>query len=314
MSAVNDDAAFRFVDVHKHVQVGFWGRRKDLLRGVTFAVRRGAVYGFVGPNGAGKSTSIKLLIGAARPSTGTVEVLGRRPGTPDVARRVGYQPELPQLPPTLTPRELGRLHAALAGVPRGDVDRRVDALLDRVGLGARRGDRVGTFSKGMQQRMGLALALVADPELLVLDEPMSGLDPIGRRLVRDVVREEARAGKTVFFSSHVLTDVEALCDEAAFLHEGRLLASGPVDAALGRDVEGWEIRVRGGDGAPTVDVAGARVERHGDAHVVALPVGADAVGAAAGLVARGFVVESIEPLRPSLEDRLMALLGKEAAR
>ena len=316
-STAPPSSAVELLDVSKHVRVGFWGRRRDLLQNVSLRVPRGSVFGFVGPNGAGKSTIIKHVIGGGLPSSGTIRVLGGSPRDKEIRRRVGYMPELPQLPPTLSPLELLNLHAVLCGLPKATRVGRISGLLDLVGLTARAKDRVGTFSKGMQQRVALALALLGEPELLILDEPMSGLDPLGRRLVRDIIRDEGKRGRTVFFSSHVLSDVEALCDQVAFLNRGRVLAAGEVDKAIGERGLGYELRVvppGGGRGElPAAVRALGDVHPSGKAFVVVIPPNLDPIDAALRIRDAGCLIETIEPLRLSLEDRLLELLG-EASR
>ena len=302
------DAAISIRGLKKTLRTGFLGRRVDLLHGFDLDVPSGHIFGFVGPNGAGKSTTIKQLIGAARPTSGSVAIFGRSPEDPEVRRRIGYLPELPNLPGTVTPRELLRLHAGLSRVPRGQRDDRIDALLTRVELAAKADTRIGGFSKGMQQRVGLALALVGEPDLLILDEPMSGLDPIGRRLVRDVIRDQKQAGRTVFFSSHVLPDVEALCDEIALLAKGRVVVRGALEDVLKESGRGWELRFRA-DGEPPAFARGlGELERHGPSWALRLDDDNDPIDTANRLREAGCSIEHIDPQRASLEDHIVALL------
>jgi ABC-2 type transport system ATP-binding protein len=296
------------VDLQKTVRVGFWGTRKDLLRGVSFNVPQGVIFGFVGPNGAGKSTTIKTLIGAARPTRGEARVLGRTAQDIDVRRRIGYLPELPQLPLTLTPDELLFLHGTLAGLDKTTLNKRRDALLDRVGLSERRRDRVATFSKGMQQRVGLALALLNEPDLVILDEPMSGLDPLGRRLVRELISEQKARGATVFFSSHVLPDVEALCDELAIIHRGLLVTSGSVKGVLASAATAVDVTVRANETVVGALSAHYAVSARGEFAVVKLPGDTDLVENLSRMAALGASVVAVETIRPHLEDQLVALL------
>lgn len=299
-------------DLHKTIRVGFLGRRVELLRGVSFTVPAGCIYGFVGPNGAGKSTTIKTLIGAGRPTSGAVEVLGGSPANPAVRRRVGYLPEIANLPQTLTPRDLLWLHAKLAGLDKAEARRRIDALLERVELSHRARSRVGSFSKGMQQRVGLALALLGEPELLILDEPMSGLDPLGRRLVREIIREQKSLGRTVFFSSHVLPDVEALCDELALLTRGRVLKQGALSDVIDPRPLGWEVLFEApAEGFSEEDVTFGRVERRGQSWLLHPGEGIDALDAATKLRALGCEIVSVESHRASLEDNITALIESD---
>ncbi len=298
------DNAIEVRDLQKSIAVGFWGTKKSLLDGVSLTVARGATVGFVGPNGAGKSTTIKHLIGGARPTRGSVEVFGGDPRSPAVRRRFGYMPELPSLPPTLTPREMMNLHASLCGAGRD----RVGALLERVDLAARARDRLGSFSKGMQTRLSLALALLHQPDLLILDEPMSGLDPVGRHLVREILREHAAAGRTIFFSSHVLSDVEALCDHVVAIRQGRVVYTGSAAQALGEEIDAWTVRVR-----MDKEPSGVREARREGDTWLAVVDGKDGLAAASSLKDQGGVVLSLEPRRASLEERLMELLGGGAS-
>ncbi|MCL5942712.1 MAG: ABC transporter ATP-binding protein [Actinobacteria bacterium] len=209
----------------------------EALRGVSLEIAEGSVFGFLGPNGAGKSTLVKILTGLIPRAEGEVRVLGGRPGERAVQRRVGYLPELFRFPPWLTGAELLRFHGRLAGVP---VNTR--ALLDLVGIGAAGDRRVGTYSKGMQQRLGLAQALVGDPDLVFLDEPTSALDPLGRLDVRDVLVHLRGRGVTVFLNSHLLTEVEKVCDRVAVIDSGTLVAEGTMDQLLQKP----NVRIRVG--------------------------------------------------------------------
>ena len=208
------------------------------LNGVSLEVERGSVFGFLGPNGAGKSTLLKILTGLVRRSQGQVQVLGGRPGAREVQRHVGYLPELFRFPSWLTGRELLQFHGRLAGAP---VD--ATALLDLVGIGPAGDRRIGEYSKGMQQRLGLAQALVGDPELVFLDEPTSALDPLGRLDVRDVLLHLRGRGMTVFLNSHLLTEVERVCDRVAVIDRGVIVAQGSTEDLLTKPA----VHIRVGD-------------------------------------------------------------------
>ncbi len=297
----------------KTIRVGFFGRKVEILRHVTFDVTQGSVFGFVGPNGAGKSTTIKTLIGAARQSGGSLEVLGGSPQGQAVRRRIGYLPEVPNLPATLTPQELLWLHAKLCGLTKAEASARIQQLLERVELEHRGTSRIGSFSKGMQQRVGIAIALVSAPELLIFDEPMSGLDPLGRRLVRDIIREQKALGRTVLFSSHILPDVEALCDELALLVRGRVIKRGALSDVLDSRTVGWEVSFRAGDerfrdGAAALGT----IERRGHAWLLRTGDGVDPLEAATTLRGLGCEISAVESLRPSLEDNLTSLIEQDA--
>ena len=207
----------------------FWGRPKArALAGIDFAVKRGQVFGLLGPNGSGKSTTVKLILGLLYPNRGELRVLGHRPREVDVKKHIGYLPEETYLYSYLTAAESLDFFGALFGLPEGERRRRSEQLLEMVGMTHAARRPVGEFSKGMARRIGLAQALINDPELVILDEPTSGLDPIGCREVKDVIRVLADRGKTVILSSHLLADVEDVCDEIAVLYGGRIRARGEL--------------------------------------------------------------------------------------
>lgn len=211
------------------------------LLGVTLDVPTGACFGFVGPNGAGKTTFIKVVLGLIRADSGTVTVLGHRHEDPAWRHRLGYLPEQPYFYDHLSPNEYLDLSGRLFGLDAGVRRKRSAELLDRLGLAASANVAMRKFSKGMLQRLGVAQALINDPELVILDEPMSGLDPIGRRDLRQLFLELRDRGKTLFFSSHILTDVETLCDSVAVLRGGQLVAAGPLSDVLKVDTQHMEV-------------------------------------------------------------------------
>lgn len=207
----------------------FWRRpRARAVDGIDFELQQGEVYGLLGPNGSGKSTTIKVLLGLLHPDGGDIQVLGKPPRNVEVKKRVGYLPEESYLYPYLDARETLRFYAALFGLEGAVREQRIDELLDMVGLAHTGRRRVGEFSKGMARRIGLAQALINDPDLVILDEPTSGLDPLGTRQVKDIVRALADRGKTVLLSSHLLADVEDVCDRITILYGGKVRASGPI--------------------------------------------------------------------------------------
>jgi len=211
----------------------FWRRpRAHAVDGVSLEVRPGEVFGLLGPNGSGKSTTIKILLGLLHADGGEVRVLGRPPRDVAVKKRVGYLPEESYLYPYLDARETLRFYAALFGLRGADRERRIDELLEMVGLSHTGRRRVGEFSKGMARRIGLAQALINDPDLVILDEPTSGLDPLGTRQVKDIVLALAERGKTVLLSSHLLADVEDVCDRVSILYGGKVRAAGPIRELL----------------------------------------------------------------------------------
>ncbi|HEX7601842.1 MAG TPA: ABC transporter ATP-binding protein [Polyangiaceae bacterium] len=227
----------------------FSGRKVEAVRGVSFDVRRGEVFGFLGPNGAGKTTAIKMLTGLIFPTGGEATIFGQRVPSPEAMRRVGFLPENPYVYPYLTPREFVTLCGQLSGVSGKKLTARVEEVIARVGMSEAIDRPVQALSKGMGQRVGLAAALVHDPDFLILDEPMSGLDPVGRKDVRDLILEERGRGKTVFFSTHILNDAEQLCDRVCILRQGEVVLSGTLSELLSTSDARNEVALDGvGDG------------------------------------------------------------------
>lgn len=230
----------------KDYAVGFWRKRPyRALDGLTLEVASGEVFGFLGPNGAGKTTTLKLLLQLIYPTAGRAEVLGRPIGDVSVRHRLGYLPENPYFYDHLTAEELLTYFASLFGFKGAERRLRVAQLLDQVGIGAERRLQLRRFSKGMLQRVGIAQALINDPDVIFLDEPMSGLDPLGRRDVRSLILKLRDVGRTVFFSSHILSDAETLCSRVAILVGGRLVSCGRLSDILAFEVRGWELVVTG---------------------------------------------------------------------
>jgi ABC-2 type transport system ATP-binding protein len=224
-------------------------RRVEAVRGISFAVSRGESFGFLGPNGAGKTTTIKILMGLIRPTGGDVRLFGSPVPDRKAREKVGFMPENPYVYPYLTPREFVATCARLSGLRGAALRDRVEHVLRQTGIAYAASRQVRQLSKGMLQRTGLAAALVADPELLVLDEPMSGLDPGGRKEVRDMILEERRQGRTIFFSTHILADVPALCDHMAILQKGQTVLAGRLDELLRREVRRTDVTLDGDDAA-----------------------------------------------------------------
>jgi ABC-2 type transport system ATP-binding protein len=238
--------AIRMEALTKDYAVGFWRKRPyRALDSLTLDIAPGEVFGFLGPNGAGKTTTLKLLMQLIFPTSGKAEILGRPVGDLEARRRIGYLPENPYFYDYLTAEELLHYFGRLFGLNGVERRRRVDSLLDRVGIAAERRLQLRKFSKGMLQRVGIAQALLNDPEVIFLDEPMSGLDPLGRRDVRTLILELRDQGRTVFFSSHILADAEALCGRVAVVAGGRLAASGRLSDLLAFQLRGWEMVVSG---------------------------------------------------------------------
>ncbi|WP_062352261.1 ABC transporter ATP-binding protein [Herbidospora yilanensis] len=283
-------------------------RKRTAVDGVSCSVARGEVLGLLGPNGAGKTTVIKMMLGLVRPDAGEVMLLGRPVGDPRARAKVGYLPELFRYQPWLSAKEVLDLHVRLAGADVPDGERR--DTLGLVGLADRARDRVGGFSKGMQQRLGLAVALVARPEFVVLDEPTSALDPVGRADVRDILLSLKERGVAVLLNSHLIGEVERVCDRVVILDRGRVAASGTLAELLG----GRELRLRlekvTSEAEERLRRAGP-VNRDGDLFTVVDLDAALIPELVADLVALGVRVHSVEPGRVSLEDRLLDILGSE---
>ena len=281
------------------------------LHDLTLAVQPGEVFGFLGPNGAGKTTAMKILLGLVRPSGGEALVFGRPPAEPAARRRVGYLPEHFRFQEWATGDELLHFHGRLAGMGAAERAARVPELLERVGLAGRGGERVRRYSKGMTQRLGLALALLHRPDLVLLDEPTSALDPVGRREVRELVRELADGGVTVFLNSHLLTEVEAVCDRVAIVSQGRVVASGPLDDLAGA-VTQLRVLLDRVDRQALGLLAGhgevARVE--GTAVTLAVETLDAAPDLARELIAAGDRLYGLVPVQRSLEDIFVDLVGE----
>jgi ABC-2 type transport system ATP-binding protein len=223
-------AAIEILGLEKTYLVGFWRKRpKCALSPLQLTVEDGEIFGFLGPNGAGKTTTLKLLMGLVFPTAGTARILGREWTDPSVKAQIGFLPEQPYFYDYLTAHELLEYYGQLSGVPAKQRKQRVDQVLDQVGLRDVQGVQLRKFSKGMLQRVGIAQAILHNPKLVFFDEPMSGLDPMGRREVRDLMEQLKHEGKTVFFSTHILSDAEALCDRVAIIHKGELRGVGAIE-------------------------------------------------------------------------------------
>ena len=282
----------------------------EALAGLTMTVGRGEVFGFLGPNGAGKTTTVKLLLGLARPTSGTGRVLGAPLGDLQARRRVGYLPELFRYQPWLKAREVLTLHGELMGMAAARRRPAADEALQLVGLTDRAGDLVGRFSKGMQQRLGLGAALLGEPALVVLDEPTSALDPVGRVDVRAIVRTVAARGAAVFLNSHLLSEVEQVCDRVAIIDHGRVVASGELDAVLGQAET--QIRL---SGIGTADLPA--IERFGpaslDGELLVIRPMDDALvpDLVSQLVSMGARIHEVRSGRSSLEQRFLELVSRD---
>ena len=307
-TAVTDGPAVETVDLAKQ-----YGRVRA-LDGLTMTVERGEVFGLLGPNGAGKTTVVKLLLGLARASGGGGRVLGAPLGDRPTRRRIGYLPELFRYQPWMRAREVLALHCDLARLPRADWPAAVDAALDLVGLADRAEDIVGTFSKGMQQRLGLGVALLGAPDLVILDEPTSALDPVGRNDVRAIIRDARERGTTVFLNSHLLTEVERVCDRVAIVDHGRVVEEGRLDDVLGDP--GVRVQATGLDEAAlaALEQQFGPLRRDGDWLAIQPFDPARVPDLVAAIVAAGGRVHEVDAGRRSLEERFLALLARSGDR
>jgi ABC-2 type transport system ATP-binding protein len=297
------DAALEIQGLAKSFPVGFLGRkRRPVLRGLDLSVRRGEVFGYLGPNGSGKTTTLKILMGLLRPDRGTARVLGEPLQSPAWRQRIGFLPEHPYLYDYLTASEYLDYAGRLFGLPAAVRAERTRDLLRLLGLTRSADLPLRRFSKGMTQRVGIAQALMNDPELVFLDEPMSGLDPIGRHVVRGLIVDLKSRGKTVFFSTHILSDAETLCDRVALLRSGEILRVGRLDEILSVDVAHMEVLASGVAEAALECLPGV-LRRHAVGERFRLEVEEKGLGAVLGAVeARGGRVLSVQPVRQSLEE------------
>lgn len=298
------EVVLRASDVGKQYRKPFTGRRVDAVRRVSFEVRRGEIFGFLGPNGAGKTTTIKMLTGLIAPTRGAMEVLGVPAPAPDVMSRVGFLPENPYVYPYLTPREFVSLCGRLSGLSGARLRERAVGSIERLGVGYAIDRPSGTLSKGMLQRVALAAAIVHDPELFILDEPMSGLDPVGRKEVRDLIVEERQRGRTVFFSSHILSDVELLCDRVCILRKGEVVVAGSLGDLLAESKRLSEITLEGvGDALrPALSALAATTRVVGDAFVMEVEGDAAVRAVVERALADGARLRAISSKRETLED------------
>ncbi len=301
-------APLQYRGVTKRYQTHFWQKPTVSLDELTLALKPGEILGILGPNGAGKTTTIKLGLGLIFPDAGEVRLMGAAAADPRARRRVGYLPESPYFPDDLTGRELVEFAGQIYGLDAATRRRRAQDLLERVGI-AHAADRpLRKYSKGMVQRAGMARALVADPEFVILDEPMSGLDPIGRRDFRDLILSLREAGRTVLFASHVLSDAEMLCDRVAIFDRGRLKGERELSQlASERRILHWELEVEG-----TASVAGGTLlSQRGPRALLRFPAESTFDSILAAVRAAGGSPLRLEPRRETLEHLFMRTLGRE---
>lgn len=301
---MREELALRIDGLVKSFPTGFLGlKRRPVLRGLSLEVHANEIFGYLGPNGSGKTTTLRVLMGLVFPDRGEVSVLGEPLSSLGWRRRCGFLPEHPYFYDYLTAAEYLDYVGRLFGMPAPARARRRDELLERVGLARSARIPLRRFSKGMAQRLGVAQALMNDPELVFLDEPMSGLDPIGRHLMRGIIRDLKERGRTVFFSTHILSDAETLCDRVALLRSGELLKVGRLDEILGLDVKHMEVLASGLDEAALRELPPGVRSRQAVGERWRLEVDERALGSIVNVVERaGGRILSVDPVRQSLEE------------
>ena len=294
-------AAIEILGLEKTYTVGFCrGRLKRALLPLHLTVEEGEIFGFLGPNGAGKTTTLKIMMGLVFPTGGSARILGRVWSDPEVKAQIGFLPEQPYFYDYLTAHELLDYYGQLSGVRAKTRNQRVDEILGRVGLTDVQGVQLRKFSKGMLQRVGIAQAILHDPKLVFFDEPMSGLDPLGRREVRDLMEQLKHEGKTVFFSTHILSDAESLCDRVAIIHKGELRGTGKIEELTSTTEGKVEVVWQGAEIPASIKGLGA--ECHVTGETVRAVIGENQQDAAIDAVRREHLkLISITPLRTSLE-------------
>lgn len=299
--------------LRKSFRTGFFMRSVEALRGVDLDVSEGEIFGFIGPNGAGKTTTIKILTGLIHPTAGEATIHGISVTDPRSRRGLGFLPEGTYFHEYLTGAEFLDFHARLLGLPREVRRQRIPEVLRRVGIAHAADLRLGRYSKGMRQRVGIAQALIGDPDLLILDEPMSGLDPLGRKDVRDLILSFREEGKTIFVTSHILADAEMICDQVAIILGGRIVHQGYLDELLGEEVEGAELVVEGIEPELFEEMSRAaqRAVPQGGRFLFDFAQAQEAEKALDTVLRQGGRVRSLLPKRRSLEDLMISKMGKE---
>src|SRR5580698_4455619 len=302
--------AIEIQSLTKDYAVGFWRKKmRRSLDALSLEVHEGEAFGFLGPNGAGKTTTLKLLMGIIFPTSGTARIRGRSIDDVSMHREIGYLREQPYFYDYLKARELLDYFAQFYGFSAAERKERVDRFLDLVGLSAAANVQLRKFSKGMLQRVGIAQAILHDPKVVFLDEPMSGLDPVGRREVRDIILELKRQGRTVFFSTHILSDAEALCDRVAIIHQGQLQGVGAPNEIVSLEVYGMEVLFELKPGVAVPAGLASKATNTGNRYRVEVPE-ADLYAAVEQLKLANAKILSVTPLRASLEDYFFKLVGK----
>lgn len=295
----------------KVFKVGFWGKKIPALFDLNLEVKEGEIFGFLGPNGAGKTTTLKLLMGLIYPTSGRVWLFGKDFNNVAIKKDIGFLPEAPYFYDYLTAYEFLSFYGGLFEIGKGILKMRIETLLEMVRLSNNRGLQLRKFSKGMLQRIGIAQALINDPKLVILDEPMSGLDPIGRREIRDIILKLKDDGKTVFFSSHILSDAEMICDRVGILNKGKLINVGRLNETLEARIRYIEVIAAGvrEDIISKIEEGFERVVRRGDRIIIRLG-NENQVDTIIELIRGGNgKIISIVPQRESLEDYFIKEIG-----
>jgi ABC-2 type transport system ATP-binding protein len=301
----------------KDFLVGFWKKRPvRALDDLSLQVQKGEVFGFLGPNGAGKSTTLKILMSLLRPTSGKARILGQPADSVSMHQSIGYLPENPYFYDYLTPEELLTYMGRLFGLKPPVLSQKVDELLKMVGLSGARKIQLRKFSKGMVQRIGIAQAIINDPEIVFLDEPMSGLDPLGRMEVRQIITSLKSRNVTVFFSSHILPEVEAICDRVAILNKGKLQQAGTLEEILKSGNEGHEAILAGWSDSMLNDIEKACDEYRimGNRLHLKLSKPAQMDSLFSIISTHRLELISINPVRPSLEEYFQSMIGSSQAR
>ena len=298
--------------LRKVFHIGFFRKRVEAVKNASFSVKRGEIFGLLGPNGAGKTTTIKAVLRLIFPTEGEIEIFGHAANDREAARRIGYMPENPYIYQYLKPLEFLDLCGRLTGIPKSERRERAEAMVDQVGLRHAVDRPIGKFSKGMMQRVGLAQALLHEPELLILDEPMSGLDPIGRKEVRDVLLEQRARGKTLLFTSHILSDVELLCDRVVIMQRGEITSEGRVHELLESSERRVEIRLSGASPALKQSLASRSVVlEEGEGHLTLQAEGDATVDEILRIShAAGARLDALVPERQTLESLFLRNAGR----
>lgn len=307
-------AAIQITKLTKVIQPHFWSKKQTILKGLDLEVNSGETFGFLGPNGAGKTTTIKALMGIISPTSGQINILGSDPQDETVKHQVGYLPETPYFYDYLTGREFLTFCGNLFGGRKADLKEKIRYLLALVRMEEAADRQLRKYSKGMLQRIGLAQALINDPRLVVLDEPLTGLDPMGRKEFKDIISGLRKKETTVFFSSHILPDAETICDRVAIINKGKVLKVGRLDELLDAKLESVELVCRGlaAEGLNKIKKLASTLNHNGDEHILTFPEMVSANNAVRDVLASGGQVVSLNPLKESLEEYFAREVSKDA--